>query len=158
MSAPLPQQLHAVALHGSAKGRYAIKHSPFAGCWCKGSLNVSRPPRSAVKALSAAPVVCVAVLNITASYAKRKHRKTAALRVRIRGLYVLRPLGKFRHTSQCQIPSPAARGSKTGRVCHRPFAFCCVVGCADLSCLIICGVGFCQFYLSASPLLFFYLK
>ena len=39
----LPQPLHAVALHGFAKGRYAIKRSPFAGCWYKGSLNVQRP-------------------------------------------------------------------------------------------------------------------
>ena len=38
----LPQPLRAVALHGFAKGRYAIKHSPFAGCWCKGSLNAPK--------------------------------------------------------------------------------------------------------------------
>jgi len=40
MSAPFPQPLHAVALHGSAKSRYAIKRSPFAGCWCSGNLDV----------------------------------------------------------------------------------------------------------------------
>lgn len=40
---PLPQPLHAVALHGSAKDRYAIKRSPFAGCWCMGSPNEPRP-------------------------------------------------------------------------------------------------------------------
>ncbi len=71
--------------------------------------------------------MCVAVFNIKASYAKRKRRKTPALRVRIRGLYVLRPSGKYRHTSQSQIPSPAVRGSKTGLVLRRPFAFCCMV-------------------------------
>ena len=53
--------------------------------------------------------------------------KTPALRVRIRGLYVLRSSGKSRHTSQGQIPSPAVRGSKTGLMLRRPFAFCCMV-------------------------------
>jgi len=71
--------------------------------------------------------MCVSVFNIKASYAKRKRRKTPALRVRIRGLYVLRPSGKSRHTSQGQRPSPAVRGSKTGLVFRRPFAFCSMV-------------------------------
>ena len=71
--------------------------------------------------------MCVAVFNIKASYAKRKRRKTPALRVRIRGLYVLRPSGKYRHTSQSQRPSPSSRGSKTGLVLRRPFAFCSMV-------------------------------
>jgi len=53
--------------------------------------------------------------------------KTPALRVRIRDLYVLRPSGKSRHTSQSQIPSPSSRGSKTGLMMPRPFAFCCLV-------------------------------
>jgi hypothetical protein len=35
---PLPQPLH-----GFAKGRCAIKHSPFAGCWEMGSLKVLWP-------------------------------------------------------------------------------------------------------------------
>ena len=42
----------------------------------------------------------------------------------------LAPFGKYRHTSQSQIPSPVVRGSKTGLVIRRPFAFCCLVGCA----------------------------
>lgn len=46
---------------------------------------------------------------------------------RIRGRYVLRPSGKYRHTSQSQRPSPAVRGSKTGLVLRRPFAFCSMV-------------------------------
>lgn len=53
--------------------------------------------------------------------------KSPALRVRIRGRYVLRPPGKCRHTSQSQRPSPAVRGSKTGLVVRHPFAFCCMV-------------------------------
>lgn len=63
------------------------------------------------------------------------HRSACA---RIRGRYVLRPSGKCRHTSQSQRPSPAVRGSKTGLVLRRPFAFCCLVGSAGLSCLFIC--------------------
>lgn len=39
----------------------------------------------------------------------------------------MRPSGKYRHTSQSQRPSPAVRGSKTGLVLRRPFAFCCMV-------------------------------
>ena len=39
---------------------------------------------------------------------------------------------------QGQRPSPSVRGSKTGLVLRRPFAFCCAVGCAVLSCLFIC--------------------
>jgi hypothetical protein len=53
--------------------------------------------------------------------------KAPALRVRIRDLYVSRPAGKSRHTSQSQRPSPSSRGSKTGLVLLRPFAFCCMV-------------------------------
>ncbi len=68
---------------------------------------------------------CVAAFNITASYAKRVRRKKSALRVRIRGRYVLRPSGEC--LPQGQIPSPAVRGSKTGLVEHHPFAFCCMV-------------------------------
>ena len=64
--------------------------------------------------------------------------KTSAFQVRIRGRYVSRPSGKCRHTSQSQIPSPSSRGSKTGLMMRRPFAFCCVVGCAGLCCLFIC--------------------
>jgi len=70
----LPQPLHDFALHGYAKGRYAIKRLPLAGRWCLGSLNVPRPHIVLGKALSAAPVMCVAASNITASYAKRKRR------------------------------------------------------------------------------------
>jgi len=124
---PLPQPLHAVALHGFAKDRYAIKRSPFAGCWCSGSLIVPRPLVVPLRRCRLRRLLCVPVFNIKASYAKRKRRKTPALRVRIRGLYVLRPSGKYRHTSQSQIPSPAVRGSKTGLVLRRPFAFCCMV-------------------------------
>jgi len=98
---------------------------------------VPRPHIVLGKALSAAPVMCVAVSNITASYAKRKRRKTPALRVRTRDRYVLRPAGKCRHTSQGQRPSPSSRVSKTGLVLRRPFAFCCsVVPVYVLSC---CG-------------------
>ena len=71
--------------------------------------------------------MCVVVFNIKASYAKRKRRKAPALRVRIRGLYVLRPSGKYRHTSQSQRLSPSSRGSKTGLMLRRPFAFCSMV-------------------------------
>ncbi len=39
----------------------------------------------------------------------------------------MRHSGKYSHTSQSQIPSPAVRGSKTGLVLRRPFAFCCMV-------------------------------
>jgi len=39
---------------------------------------------------------------------------------------------------QDQHPSLPVRGSKTGLVIRRPFAFCCVLGCAVLSCLFIC--------------------
>ena len=41
-------------------------------------------------------------------------------------------------TNQGQRPSPPVRGSKTGLVYRRPFAFCCLVSCAGLSCLFIC--------------------
>jgi len=41
---------------------------------------------------------CVAVCNITASYAKRAPgQQPSALRVRIKNRYVLRPAGKHRH-------------------------------------------------------------
>lgn len=56
---PFPQPLHDFALHGYAKSRYAIKRSPFAGCWCMGSLDVQCPHIVLGRALSAAPVVCV---------------------------------------------------------------------------------------------------
>jgi len=99
---------------------------------------ISYPGRAAPShrpgmALSAAPVVCGGI----ASYAHWMipHRSACA---RIRGRYVLRPSGKCRHTSQSQRPSPAVRGSKTGLVLRRPFAFCCLVGYAGLSCLFIC--------------------
>lgn len=137
---PLPQPLHAVALHGFAKGRYAIKRSPFAGCWCMGSLDMQRPSRRSGKALSAAPVVVYGGIqhNGVLCKAQAPGIKPPAHRVRIRGRYVLRPSGKCRHTSQGQCPSPSSRGSKTGLVLRRPSAFCCVVGCAGLSCLFIC--------------------
>ena len=93
------------------------------------------------KVLSAAPVMCVVAFNITASYAKRKRRKTPALRVRTRDRYVLRPSGKCRHTSQSQIPSPAVRGSKTGLVMHRPFAFCSMVVPIYLACLAVASAA-----------------
>lgn len=59
--------------------------------------------------------------------------KTPTLRVRIRGLYVLRSASKSRHTSQSQRPSPAVRGSKTGLVMRRP----CVV--VPVYVLLCCG-------------------
>jgi len=89
-------------------------------------------------ALSAAPVVCVAASSITASYASASHR--CAPPGRIRGRYVLRPSGKYRYTSQSQIPSPLSGGSKTGLVMRRPFAFCCVVGasyCLQQKCILL---------------------
>ncbi len=39
----------------------------------------------------------------------------------------MRSASKSRHTSQGQHPSPSSRGSKTGLVFRRPFAFCSVV-------------------------------
>jgi hypothetical protein len=56
-------------------------------------------------------------------------QKQPALRVRIRGRYVLRPAGKHRH--QFSPSPPLGAGSKTGLVQRRPFAFCCKVlrGC-----------------------------
>jgi len=55
---------------GGERVRYAIKRSSFAGCWCMGSLDVQRTLAVPYKALSAAPVMCVAVFNIKASYAQ----------------------------------------------------------------------------------------
>jgi hypothetical protein len=79
-------------------------------------------------ALSAAPVVVRGGIQHNGVLCKAcAPVKAPALRVRIRGLYVSRPSGKYRHTSQSQIPSPAVRGSKTGLVLRRPFAFCCMV-------------------------------
>ena len=52
-------------------------------------------------------------------------QKQPALRVRIRGRYVLRPAGKHRH--QLSPCPPLGVGSKTGLVKRRPFAFCCKV-------------------------------
>ena len=71
-------------------------------------------------------LLCVAASNITASYAHWMMPRCPAC-ARIRGRYVLRPSGKSRHTSQGQRPSPAVRGSKTGLVIRRPFAFCRMV-------------------------------
>jgi|GEM_PF-4238264 len=97
-------------------------------CWCNGSLDVQLRPCRLRRLL------CVAVLNITASYAKCcAPVKTTALWVRIRGHYVSRPSGKYLPTSQSQIPSPSSRGSKTGLVLRHPFVFCCMVGCANFS-------------------------
>ena len=39
----------------------------------------------------------------------------------------MRSASKSRHTSQGQRPSPSSRGSKTGLVLRRPFAFCSMV-------------------------------
>ena len=52
-------------------------------------------------------------------------QRLPALRVRIRGRYVLRPSGKHRH--QFSPSPPLGAGSKTGLVQRRPFAFCCKV-------------------------------
>jgi len=98
------------------------------------------PSRSAVKALSAAPVVVCGGIqhNGVLCKAHAPGMKPPAHRVRIRGRYVLRPSGKYRHTSQSQIPSPLSRGSKTGLMIRRPSAFYCLVGCAVyLACLSV---------------------
>jgi hypothetical protein len=92
------------------------------------------PSQRSGKALSAAPVVVCGGIqhNGILCKAHAPGMKPPAHRVRIRGRYVLRPSGKYRHTSQSQRPSPAVRGSKTGLMIRRPFAFCCLVGCAGL--------------------------
>ena len=74
---PLPQPLHVFALHGFAKGRYTIKHSPFAGCWCMGSLDVPWPHTIPAMFCRLRRLLCVAALNITASYAKHMCRENA---------------------------------------------------------------------------------
>ena len=115
MSALLPQPLHAVALHGFAKSRYAIKRSPFAGCWCSGCLDVPRPPHSAVKALSAAPVVvCGGIQHNGVLCKAHAPVKNSALRVRIRGRYVLRPSGKCRHKIKINVHHLQRGAAKRG--------------------------------------------
>jgi len=94
----------------------------------QGSLDVPRPHTVLVRRCRLRRLLCVAAFNITASYASAAHR--CAPPGRIRGRYVLRPSGKCRRTSQGQRPSLSVRGSKTGLVMRRPFAFCCAVGCA----------------------------
>ena len=97
------------------------------------------PSHRSGKALSAAPVVVCGGIQHNGVLCKAcAPVKAPALRVRIRGRYVLRPSGKYRHTSQSQIPSLAVRGSKTGLVYRRPSAFYCLVGYAVSSCLFIC--------------------
>ena len=132
MSAPFPPPLHAVALHGAAYGRYAIKRLPFAGCWCSGSLDVPWPPDVPARLCRLRRLLCVAASNITATYAHWMLPHCPAC-ARIRGRYVLRPSGKCRHTSQGQRPSLSVRGSKTGLVNHRPLAFCCLVVARSVS-------------------------
>ena len=134
---PLPQPLHAVALHGYAKGRYAIKRSPFAGCWCSGSLNVPRPLAAPLRCCRLRRLLCVGIQHNGVLCKAHAPVKAPALRVRIRA-FMSRALRVNTATSQRQRPSPSSSGSKTGLVFRRPSAFCCLVGCADLSCLLIC--------------------
>ena len=94
------------------------------------------PSHRSGKALSAAPVVVCGGIQHNGVLCALDDAPLSGC-ARIRGRYVSRPSGKCRHTSQGQRPSPAVRGSKTGLVMRRPFAFCCVVGCAVLSCLFI---------------------
>lgn len=78
-------------------------------------------------ALSAAPIVmCGGIQHNGVLCKAHAPGKAPAFQVHIRGRYVSRPSGKYRHTSQSQRPSPAVRGSKTGLVLRRPFAFCCM--------------------------------
>jgi len=100
-------------------------------------LDVPRPHTVLARRCRLRRLLCVAAFNITASCAQWiKPHCSACARTTI--CYVSRPSGKCRHTSQGQLPSPSSRGSKTGLVIRRPSAFCCVVGCAGLSCLFIC--------------------
>src|SRR3989338_2834507 len=101
------------------------------------SLYVQRPSHPSGMALSVAPVVVCGGIQHNGVLCALDDAPLSGC-ARIRGRYVLRPSGKCRHTSQSQIPSPLSRGSKTGLVMRRPFAFCCVVGCAVLSCLFVC--------------------
>jgi len=80
--------------------------------------------------------------------ARAPGQQPPALRVRIRGRYVLRPAGKHRH--QFSPSPPLGAGSKTGLVQRRPFAFCCKVLRGCLVCLwcgrcavwLLCGGSF----------------
>jgi len=105
-----------------------------------GSLDVQRTHIVLARCCRLRRLLCVAALNISENYAKCcAPVKAPAFQVRIIGRYVLRPWsGKCRHTSQDQRPSPSSRGSKTGLVLRRPFAFCCVVGCAGLFFRFVC--------------------
>ena len=79
-------------------------------------------------------------------------QKQPALRVRIRGRYVLRPSGKHRH--QFSPSPPLGAGSKTGLVKRRPFAFCCKV-LRDCLLLVVWSlrgwVGSCGVVLRTTP-------
>ena len=81
---PLPQPLHAVALHGYAKGRYAIKRSPFAGCWCSGSLNVPRPLAVPLRCCRLRRLLCGGIQHNGVLCKAHAPVKAPALRVRIR--------------------------------------------------------------------------
>jgi hypothetical protein len=108
----------------------STRRSQAAGAWVAWSCCGLMQCR---KVLSAAPVMCVSAFNITASYAKRKRRKNSRPSGSHKRPLCLAPWsGKYRHTSQGQLPSPSSRGSKTGLVMHHPFVFYCIVGCARL--------------------------
>ena len=98
MSALLPQPLPAVALHGFAKDRYAIKRSPFAGCWCSGSLDVPRPLAVPLMRCRLRRLLCGGIQHNGVLCALDDAPLFGC--ARIRGRYVLRPSGKCRHKSR----------------------------------------------------------
>jgi len=111
-------------------------------------LFAQHPSRRFGVALSAAPVVvCGGIQHNAVLYALVVAQLSGCARIRDR--YVLRPSGKCRRTSQSQIPSPSSRGSKTGLVLLRPFAFCCVVVPV---CVLSCCGRFAAYVGGAFPL------
>ena len=98
VSAPHTPPLHHCALHGSAKKRGStIKRLRFAGGSGSGNRTEHRPGNGS-RCGRLRRLVVWRFCNITASYAKRVRRlNLPPFRVRIRGRYVLRPSGKYRH-------------------------------------------------------------
>ena len=119
--APQPPPLH----HCAAREKTHTSRLRFAGGSCGGGVERAVPARrfgcGRLRRLLCGGVQHNGVL----CKARAPGKKPPALRVRIRGRYVLRPSGKHRHPfSPCP---PLGVGSKTGLVLRRPFAFCCKV-------------------------------